>query len=91
MRRLNRKQLRKIMLETILRESVSGRAREYSMKNPDATVHLYDAEKGQVIVIKDGEDKERIDVSPGTKQFKNLSADKTGSAFSDEVKAFGFV
>ena len=89
--KLSKRQLRKLVLETILRESVSGQAREYSMKNPDATVHLYDSEKGQVIVIKDGEDKERIDVSPGTKQFKNLSANKTGSAFSDEVKAFGFV
>ena len=89
--KITRRQLRKIISEVFLIEgSIDSKAREYSMKNPEATVHLYDPKAGQVIVIKDGEDKERVDVSPGTKQYKNLAADKTGSVFSDEVKAFGF-
>jgi len=88
--KITRKQLRKMINEEMLRESADGKAREYSLKNPEATVHLFDPEKNQVIVIKDGEDKERIDVEPGTKKFKNLAADRSGSAFTDKVKSFNF-
>ena len=49
------------MLETILRESIDGKAREYSMKNPNKTVHLYDPAEGVVTVIKDGEDIEKVE------------------------------
>jgi hypothetical protein len=88
--KITRKQLRQLLIESILNESAEGKARDYSLKNPKVTVHLFDPEKNQVIVIKDGEDKERIDAEPGTKKFKNLAADRSGSAFTDKVKAFNF-
>ena len=90
MRKLNRKQLRRLIYETTLRESAQGKAREYSMKNPDDIVHLYDSEKSQVIVIKDGEDIKRVDAPVGSKAYKNMTEEKTGSILSDTVKTFGF-
>ena len=87
---ITRKELRKLIYETALYESVQGKAREYSMKNPDDIVHLYDSEKSQVIVIKDGEDIKRVDAPIGSKAYKNMSAEKTGTIMSDTVKTFGF-
>ncbi len=72
------------MLETVLRESIDGKAREYSMKNPNKTVHLYDSAEGVVTVIKDGEDIEKVETEEGTRKHKNLAA-KTA-----KVEPFGF-
>ena len=82
--KLTRVKLRKLIYETLMLESISGKARSYSMENPKVTVHLYDPVKGVVIVIKDGEDIKRVNAEEGTKAYKNYSNEKSG------VKTFGF-
>lgn len=82
--KLNRRQLRKIMLETILRESIDGKAREYSMKNPKKTVHLYDPIKSEVTVIKDGENIKKVKAEEGSREYKDYSRKTT------KIETFGF-
>ena len=45
---------------------------------------------GKAHVIKDGEDIKRVDAPIGSKAYKNMSAEKTGTIMSDTVKTFGF-
>ena len=71
-------------MEAVMTESVEGKAREYSMKNPKMTVHLYDPVESEVIIMKDGEDVKRMKAEVGTKAYKNHALDRKG------VKTFNF-
>ena len=82
--KITRQQIRKLINEAILSESKDGKARKYSIDNPEETVHLYDPKKSEVVVIKDGQDLKRVQAEEGTRAYRNYSNEKKG------VKTFGF-
>ena len=82
--KITKRQLIKLINEAIIFESIDGKARKYSLDNPDETVHLYDPDKSEVIVIKDGQDLKRVKAEVGTRAYRDYSDDKKG------VKLFGF-